>query len=365
MKKTLLGCALVGVLGMAHVATAQDFDDRWYLSGTVGAHVADSDRDIHDSMIYGLGFGKFFSPNFSLDVDVNNISPNKNGNQLHWNNTGLMATGRYHFTQEDRAWNPFVAFGAGVLRHEEEHPDLGGGSPFTRRDNNLAAQVGVGLQTAGFNRVAMRAEVLARYDADDRSVAAPRENGFVDTIGQLTMLVKLGDPPAAPAEPVADFVPPPPPPPSCADLDDDGDGVNNCDDRCPDTKPGEIVGPDGCPVAISIDLRGVNFDFDKATLRPDAVETLNEAVALLTQYPQLRVEVAGHTDLCGAEGYNQKLSERRAKAVYDYLADHGVDASRLLGPTGYGESRPLESTPQTFPACKSEVNRRTELNTQN
>ena len=47
------------------------------------------------------------------------------------------------------------------------------------------------------------------------------------------------------------------------------------------------------------------------------------------------------------------------------LTSNGVDASRLVGPVGYGESRPLEPTPQTFPACKSEVNRRTELNVQN
>ena len=78
----------------------------------------------------------------------------------------------------------------------------------------------------------------------------------------------------------------------------------------------------------------------------------------------LRVEVAGHTDLCGKDAYNQGLSERRAKAVYDYLTTNGVDGGRLAGPVGYGESRPLEQTEQTMPACKSETNRRTELNAQ-
>ncbi|SDW59844.1 OmpA family protein, partial [Lysobacter enzymogenes] len=114
-----------------------------------------------------------------------------------------------------------------------------------------------------------------------------------------------------------------------------------------------------------IDLKGVNFDFDKATLRPDAVAILNEAAEILKRNPSLRVEVAGHTDLCGKDAYNQKLSERRAKAVYDFLTSNGVDAGRLAGPVGYGESRPLEQTPQTLPGCKSEKNRRTELNAQN
>ncbi|MEO5962532.1 MAG: OmpA family protein [Thermomonas sp.] len=59
------------------------------------------------------------------------------------------------------------------------------------------------------------------------------------------------------------------------------------------------------------------------------------------------------------------MSERRATAVYSYLTSNGIDSGRLMGPTGYGESRPLESTSQSFPACKSETNRRTELNVQN
>ena len=140
-------------------------------------------------------------------------------------------------------------------------------------------------------------------------------------------------------EPTAPVAPPPPPPPAT-----------------PAPPP---------PAPITIDLNGVNFDFDKSTLRPDAVAILNEAVEILKRYPELRVEVAGHTDLCGADAYNQKLSERRATAVYAYLTSNGIDAGRLSGPVGYGESRPLEPTANTFPACKSEVNRRTELNVQN
>jgi OmpA-OmpF porin, OOP family len=152
---------------------------------------------------------------------------------------------------------------------------------------------------------------------------------------------------------------------TCADLDDDGDGVNNCEDKCPGSQAGQAVGPDGCPVPLTIDLRGVNFDFDKSTLRPDAIAILDEAVGILAKYPEIRVEVAGHTDLCGPDGYNQKLSESRAKAVYDYLTSKGIASSRLAGPNGYGEGRPLEPTAQTFPACKNEKNRRTELNVQN
>jgi len=148
-------------------------------------------------------------------------------------------------------------------------------------------------------------------------------------------------------------------------TDDDGDGVNNCDDKCPGSQAGQTIGPDGCPVPVSIDLKGVNFDFDKSTLRPDAVAILNEAIEILKRYPDLKVEVAGHTDSIGSDAYNQSLSERRAKAVYAYLTANGIDAGRLVGPVGYGESRPLVQTAQTKPDCMNETNRRTELNVQN
>ncbi len=83
---------------------------------------------------------------------------------------------------------------------------------------------------------------------------------------------------------------------------------------------------------------------------------------ILQRYPDLKVEVAGHTDSIGTDAYNQGLSERRAKAVYDYLTSNGVDASRLQGPVGYGESRPIDTNETAEGRAK---NRRTELNVQN
>jgi outer membrane autotransporter protein len=179
--------------------------------------------------------------------------------------------------------------------------------------------------------------------------------------GQLGVRYTFGH---APAPVVAA---PPPPAKTCADMDDDGDGVNNCLDKCPGSPAGQAVGPDGCPVPLTIDLKGVNFDFDKSTLRPDSIATLDQAIEILNKYPELKVEVAGHTDSIGTEVYNQGLSERRAKTVYDYLTAHGIGANRLAGPTGYGESRPI--APNTNPDGTDNPegrarNRRTELDVQ-
>ena len=163
-------------------------------------------------------------------------------------------------------------------------------------------------------------------------------------------------------------MPAPVPRTTCADLDNDGDGVNNCNDKCPNSQAGQAIGADGCPVQLTIDLKGVNFDFDRDTLRPDAIVILDEAVSILQRYPQLRAEVAGHTDSKGSDGYNQDLSQRRSRVVYDYLTNHGIDSGRLAGPNGFGESRPIAPNENADGSDNPDgraTNRRTELNVQN
>jgi OmpA-OmpF porin, OOP family len=378
MNKKLLCAALLSGLAVAQTVSAQDFDDRWYLTSSAGFNMQDNDRGTRNAPFVGLGFGKFLSPNWSLDAELNYQNPhfddprairNPTSGQtaatilraqnLNWSQYGVSLDVRRHFIAEGRNWNPYLLAGLGYQKSEEEfdaYPSVN--SPGQREDGNLAGKIGGGLQ-GDLGRVGIRAELAYRADFDDTSVNAASEDWFGDVLASVGFIVPLG--PEA-SEPVADA--PPPPAPNCADKDGDGDGVNDCNDKCPNSVAGEAIGPDGCKVNIAIDLKGVNFDFDKATLRPDAVAILNEAVEILKRYPDLRVEVAGHTDLCGNDGYNQSLSQRRSQAVYDYLTSNGVDSGRMAGPNGYGETRPLVQTGQTTPECRNETNRRTELNVQ-
>lgn len=370
MNKKLLCAALLAGLGVAQAASAQDFDNRWYVSGSTGVNFQDPDRGTNDEMFATLGFGRFLNQNWSLEAELNYQNPDKqSNNNLWWSQYGVSADARYHFRNADAKWWPYVRMGLGWQRHEEEYASLNpatppGGFPYQHEDSNLAANLGVGLQF-DLGRVDIRTEVGTRVDFDDvQANAGTQEDYFTDMLASIGMTVALGPEPAAPVA----AAPPPPAAPSCSDMDDDGDGVNNCDDKCPGSQAGQTIGPDGCPVPVSIDLKGVNFDFDKSTLRPDAVAILNEAIEILKRYPDLKVEVAGHTDSKGTDAYNQALSERRAKTVYDYLTGNGVDASRLVGPNGYGESRPI--APNTNPDGSDNPegraqNRRTELNVQN
>jgi len=362
MKNRLLSVALLAGLAAAQAASAQEFDDRWYITGSAGFNLQDNDRGTNNAPFATLGVGKFISPLWSVDGELNYQNPNKDANQdLNWSQYGVSVDLRRHFISEGRGWNPYLLMGLGYQRSEEEYstfpsPD----SPGEREEGNFAAKVGAGLQ-GDVGRVKIRTELAYRADFDDTSVSAPQEDWFGDVLASVGVVIPLGPEPTAPVAPA-------PAAPSCADQDSDGDGVNDCDDKCPGSQAGQTIGPDGCPVPVSIDLKGVNFDFDKSTLRPDAVAILNEAIEILKRYPELKVEVAGHTDSKGTDAYNQSLSERRASAVYDYLTSNGIDAGRLVGPNGYGESRPIAPNANDDGSDNPEGrarNRRTELNVQN
>lgn len=90
-------------------------------------------------------------------------------------------------------------------------------------------------------------------------------------------------------------------------------------------------------------VENIFYDFDKATLRPEAKEALNEVVKMLRDNPNITIEMASHTDRKGSDEYNIALSERRAKSVVDYLIECGIPADRLQY-QGYGESRPKTVT---------------------
>ena len=85
------------------------------------------------------------------------------------------------------------------------------------------------------------------------------------------------------------------------------------------------------------------YDFDRATLRPESEEALQEMVQVLNDNPNVTIEMASHTDRKGTDEYNIALSARRAQSVIDYLIAHGIAADRLQS-QGYGESRPKTIT---------------------
>ncbi|MBP5515341.1 MAG: OmpA family protein [Bacteroidales bacterium] len=102
------------------------------------------------------------------------------------------------------------------------------------------------------------------------------------------------------------------------------------------------ISPDSLQVGSTFVLHNIFFDYDKSTLLQQSYNELQQLLALLKEYPEMRIEVRGHTDGRGSVDYNNRLSENRAKAVVDFLVSKGVDQRRLQY-KGFGKSMPIDS----------------------
>lgn len=145
------------------------------------------------------------------------------------------------------------------------------------------------------------------------------------------------------------------------EMDTDGDGLMDGDDKCPTVYAKTA---DGCPEAAAaaveeaapapapaaapvadqpiMSFEDVNFDFDKATLRPTAAAKIDQAVAYVREHNVEKFELRGYADSIGSEAYNLKLSQRRADAVRNAMIKKGAPADRIVA-KGFGESNPIAS----------------------
>ena len=119
------------------------------------------------------------------------------------------------------------------------------------------------------------------------------------------------------------------------DGDDDGDGVLNSLDECPNTPAGAVVDSRGCEIHVSLDA--THFAFDSSELTGAAQGYLAGIAAGLVGKS---LTANGHTDSIGTDAYNMGLSERRASSVADFLAAEGVTGINIVG---HGESDPVAS----------------------
>ena len=92
-------------------------------------------------------------------------------------------------------------------------------------------------------------------------------------------------------------------------------------------------------ISAPVLIENIFYDFDKATLRPESQTALDELVNLLNENPNITIELSAHTDYKGSDQYNERLSQRRAESVVNYLIAHGIASDRLT-PKGYGEGKP-------------------------
>jgi OOP family OmpA-OmpF porin len=152
----------------------------------------------------------------------------------------------------------------------------------------------------------------------------------------------------------------------CPDLDNDKDGIPDDKDKCPN-EPETVNGfqdDDGCPDEVPAEvkkftgvIKGINFKTNSDKITKDSFKVLDAAVKVLTDYPDIRLEIGGHTDNVGKAEYNLELSQKRAESVKNYFVGKGISADRLTA-VGYGMDKPLTSNKTKADKAK---NRRTEF----
>ena len=152
----------------------------------------------------------------------------------------------------------------------------------------------------------------------------------------------------------------------CPNPDNDGDGIPDAIDKCPN-QPETInhyKDEDGCPDEVPPEVKkftgviqGINFKTNSAEILPGSWAILDRALKVLQDFPDVHLEISGHTDSRGRSEYNRSLSQRRADSVKLYFVSRGIPSSRLQS-IGYGEDRPIADNST---ASGRAANRRTEF----
>lgn len=312
-------------------AAAEIQADAFTLSPMIGGHVFEGNQPLDDDWTFGLGIGYNYSKDWGTEL------------LFHYTDTSgvdvynFMLNGMWYF-MPDQQLVPYFTLGAGAQTR-----DNGG------EETDFLLNYGIGLKYFLTDTIALRGDVrhLLALDQGIDEISKGHDN-LLYTAG---LTFQFGAPAPAPVTRAAEVreEPAPAPAPYTAQpagaQDSDNDGVPDDRDECPGTAEGVMVDEKGCPLSLSIHIE---FDFDKAEIKPEHRSELQKAADFIDQYDAPQILIAGHTDSVGPEAYNQELSERRAAAVRQYLIDnHNLDPQRLVS-RGYGESQPVASneTPQ-------------------
>jgi OOP family OmpA-OmpF porin len=209
----------------------------------------------------------------------------------------------YYFSTPGK-WVPYVVGGVGEGRLDYDvDPTFVATAGFdSHHDRETELHLGGGVRYFISDHISLRADLRAVYSLDESAT---------DTVASLGVSYNFGG-----TKPVAAVAPPYQAPPA----------------------PTPVAPAVYEKIKLSSETL---FDFDKATVRPDAKQALDDLTTKLTHYPQQidTIKIIGHTDRIGADAYNQKLSNERATAIKNYLVDNGVDAT-MIQAEGRGSSEP-------------------------
>jgi OOP family OmpA-OmpF porin len=371
IKKTALAL-FVSALILPVSAHAEIKEGSVELSPFVGYNFFESQQNLKDDFVYGGRLGYNITPHFGIEGVGEFTQTKVDDRAARFADEGQFTSPidkvkitryhldlLYHFMPE-KNFNPFIAIGYGFAHYNPE---------INSRDMAIF-DLGVGAKYWVADNIALRADLRDHLIYDERIHDMQATFGIVFAFGG-----KSTPPPAvaryepkpqpvvvAKAEPKPEPKPTPPPPvvaKKVVILASEPEVEKKVQEVVAPPKADKVLFEEAEPTVVVLAFEDVHFDFDQSTLRPQTQTILKRNIQLLKDNPKAKIRIAGYTSASGTDEYNQKLSERRAQAVKDYLIGEGIIVSDRLSTIGYGEEDPanFEAAPKELysPEAKSNM----------
>jgi OOP family OmpA-OmpF porin len=326
MKKNMMNLAVAATLGLAAFSAAAEdmYRGAWYALPGVSYMDTDNDLDANNGGGVFLKLGKELSPSWDIQggLGYNRATNDLAGVSGRYKQTTLGMDALYMFSRD--SFRPFLLAGLGVARNNIDYSAPG--NDIGDKKTSWLGNVGLGAQYLFNDSFGLQADLRHQWS---RAKLSANGNSNTETIGNnlfnLGGIFRFGAPAPMPVAAVA-----PEPAPVAAV------------EPTPVAEPAPVAAPKCEPKSETITVGAEKlFDFDKSALKSEGKAALDDAAAKIKANPEIKaVIVTGHTDRIGSDAYNQKLSERRAKIVADYLVTQGVD-SGIIQSSGKGESSPV------------------------
>lgn len=320
--RTKMSSALLVSIGLISSAALAD-EGQFYVAPGLQWMDFDDTIGLKDDVNYFFGIGYDFTDRLSFELSTFDLDTRPSGARREIDIDHYKLDLIYDLGVNLGAFDTFVVGGVG-------NSNFGG-------ENDTLWEIGGGLSYKISDswswRTAIRSFQYFERDHEDSDIG-------IDT----ALVYRFGGNKSRPA--VARTATPAARPAAAPAPDADKDGVPDSRDNCPDTPSNYAVDADGCPIPMEemarVELM-VNFDFDRSEVKSEYFSEIKEVVDFMMQFPDIDIELEGHTDSRGTEVYNIDLSDRRVAAVRQVMIDRfNVQASRVSS-RGFGESQPIAS----------------------
>jgi OmpA-OmpF porin, OOP family len=329
------------LLILSNVVSAQVRPSTFSVTPYIGGYLFDKDQKLGNAPVYGISLGYNFTKYFGVEASGDYIYTNYDlavSDSRSTNVGNYRLDGILNLLPNSRLV-PFVFAGFGG--QSIDYPRN------VRNKSAYAADYGAGLRFFFTDWLALRGDIRQIYVFDNSKKDIEYTLGLTFYFGGSKRAA-----PVARYEPVAQ----PAPEPMAKEKVEEKVVILASEPKVEE----QVMVAAAEPKIIILAFEDIHFDFDKSTLKPEAQAILKRNIQLLKDNPKAKVRVAGYTSASGTEEYNQKLSERRANAVREYLINEGIIAPDRLTIIGYGETRPAmyEAAPKELYSKAAKANMR-------